>query len=662
MTSACRDFFSLKKVNLLVTVLVAVILSITLFYTYTVAKNYFKTQDIERIKGDVLELGQTLASSMQRADVDSALRIMNKRMTTHKEYETLSIALENKIVVSTDNKMVGGVYEEGLHADDISGCSVREDVVFYSDFSYFKNGKEATFNLIVDLNDEHLLSAEHDVQNLVVTFMLYFILIIVIFLILLYFLNIYPLIKLNRCILNHECKPSDFIIKEHSSIYRNIVEKYNEIAHLNKTLEEKVAQRTKMLSKTNELFKEAQKLTRIGNWEWNIGSNMIVWSDEVFTIFGHKPQEFTPTYDAFMNFVHPDDREFLKDAIEKALRSGKDYAVHHRIVLQDGTQKVVYEKGRMKYDEMHNPLRMLGTVHDITERYKINKELEFQSRLLNSVTDSIFVHDLDGNFIYVNEAAYATRGYTKEELLQMKVQDLEYHDEKSGDEVYEDNLANTKEQLSRKEKAVIEVSHKTKEGKIIPIEITCRFIQDEGKSYLISIARDISILKAMNENLKRMANTDSLTGIYNRHKFEDIYKAEVERVLRYKSPLSMIMVDIDYFKKVNDTYGHDVGDYVLKSMVEIVKKNIRNIDIFVRWGGEEFIILCPETDSLSAALLAEKLRGSIEETTLEKVGNITCSFGVASYVKKESEESFIKRLDSALYRAKDEGRNRVVVI
>jgi len=662
MANACRDFFSLKKVNLLVTVLVAAILSITLFYTYTVAKNYFKTQDIERIKGDVLELGQTLASSMQRADADSALRTLHNRVTTHKEYERLSVAVDNKIVISTDSKMVGGVYEDGLHVDKISGCSVREDIVFYADFSYFKNGKEATFNLIVDLSDEHLLSAEQEVKNLVTTFALYFILIIVIFLILLYFLNIYPLIKLNRCILNHECKPSDFIIKEHSSIYRNIVEKYNEIAQLNKTLEEKVAQRTKMLSKTNELFKEAQKLTRIGNWEWNIGSNMIVWSDEVFNIFGHKPQEFIPTYDAFMNFVHPDDREFLKDTIEKALRNEKDYALHHRIVLQDGTQKVVYEKGRMEYDEMHNPLRMLGTVQDITERYRINKELEFQSRLLNSVTDSIFVHDLDGTIIYVNEAAYATRGYTKEELLQMKVQDIEYQDEKSGDEVYGDNLANTKEQLSRKENAVIEVSHKTKEGKIIPIEITSRFIQDEGKNYLISIARDISRLKAMNENLKRMANTDSLTGIYNRHKFEEIYKTEIERVLRYKSPLSMIMVDIDHFKKVNDTYGHDVGDNVLKSMVEIVNKNIRNIDIFVRWGGEEFIIMCPETDSAKAAVLSEKLRDSIEKTKLDKVGNITCSFGVTSYVKNESEESFIKRLDSALYRAKDEGRNRVVVV
>jgi len=321
MRGKYRDFFSLKKVNLLVTILVAAVLSITVFYTYTVAKNYFKGQDIERIKSDVFELGYTLISSIETAGMDTALHTLYNSLATHKEYETLSIAVDKRIAVSTDKKMVGSVYDDGLHVDKISSCSVREDIVFYSDFSYFKKGEEVKFNLVVDLNDDYLLSAEQDVQNLVITFVLYFILIILAFLIFLYFLNIYPLIKLNSCIEKQECVPSDFIIKEHSSIYRNIVEKYNEIAQLNKTLEEKVDQRTKMLSKTNDLFKEAQKLTRIGNWEWNMGDNSIVWSDEIFTIFGHKPQEFTPTYSAFIDSVHVDDRDFVKNSVDKAIKS-----------------------------------------------------------------------------------------------------------------------------------------------------------------------------------------------------------------------------------------------------------------------------------------------------------------------------------------------------
>lgn len=662
MRSMLRDFMSLKKVNFTVTIFLAVILLGTAFYTYNVAKIHFKQHDIEQIKGDVSELGYTLISAMERDGLGSSLSVLYKSLATHKEYQSLSIAIGKQIVLSTDKNQINRVYENGLHVDDISSCLLREDMVFFSDFSYLDKEKQVVFNLIVDLNDEYLLSAEKSVQAMIAIFAFYFILIMLAFLLFLYFLNIYPLIKLKNCIEKQECLPPNFFIKEHFFLYHSLMEKYNEVTLLNKTLEDKVAQRTKMLSKTNELFKEAQKLTRIGNWEWNIGDNSIAWSDEVFIIFGYEPQEFTPTYYAIIKSVHADDRDFVKDSLDKAIKSGINYAINHRIVLPDGTQKVVYAKGRVEYDEMQHPVRMVGTVQDITERYKINKELEFQSKLLNSVTDSIFVHDLDGNFIYANEAAYKTRGYTREELIDMRVQDLDYHDEKSGDEVYKENIKIAKEQLSKKENAVIEVLHKTKEGKVIPIEITCRLIQEEDKKYIISIARDISTLKAMNANLKKMATTDNLTGIYNRHKFEEMFEIEIDRVLRYETSLTLIMFDIDHFKMVNDTFGHDVGDYVIKNIVDVVKKKIRNIDIFVRWGGEEFIIICPQTDSSSAVALAQKLRGAIEKTPLDKVGKITCSFGVTSYVKKESKNSFIKRLDSTLYKAKDEGRNTVVAV
>ncbi|MDD3443581.1 MAG: sensor domain-containing diguanylate cyclase, partial [Sulfurimonas denitrificans] len=296
------------------------------------------------------------------------------------------------------------------------------------------------------------------------------------------------------------------------------------------------------------------------------------------------------------------------------------------------------------------------------QRYKTSKELEFQSKLLNSVTESIFVHDLDGNFIYLNEASYITRGYTKDEMLGMKVQELDYSDEKNSAEIYEENLANLQEQLSKKEKAVLEVRHRTKDSKILPIEITCKLIKEKDKSYIISIARDISELKAMNKTLEKMANTDNLTGIYNRRKFEEIIKIEMERSARYNSNLSLIMIDIDHFKRINDTYGHDEGDNVIRKTVEIVSKNIRHLDVFVRWGGEEFIVLCPQTESKNASILAEKLRVAIESVNYETLGKITCSFGVTSYIKDEDKSSFIKRLDTALYSAKDEGRNRVVAL
>lgn len=591
--------------------------------------------------------------------MDALEPILKRSVELHQEYEALYITVDEKIVVSTTQN---ATVKNSLYVNDTDIAKVKEDVSFYANLNYLDKAKDINFKLIVDLNDKYLLQSEKNVQFLVVKFMLYFIFVVVFFLIVLYFLNIYPLMKLSSNIRNKKQYKIDFFIKEHSFLYNYFIEKYNEVIYLNKTLEEKVADRTALLLKTNNLLKEAQHLSRIGSWERGVDDDLLIWSDEMFEIFELELKSIAPTYKNFMNYVHYEDREELNNTIQNAIKNKSDYSLTYRVLIRGNLQKVIYEKGKLEYDDIGNVKRLIGTAQDITQRYKTSKELEFQAKLLNSVTDSIFVHDLDGNFIYVNEAAYTTRGYTKEEMLQMRVEDLDYHDEKSGSDIYEENMINVKEQLSKQQKAVVEVSHKVKDGKTIPIEITCKLIKDKGKGYIISIARDISELKIMNENLHKMAITDNLTGIYNRHKFEEIIKIEMERSYRFDSPLSLIMVDIDHFKRVNDTYGHDEGDNVIKNIVDIVSENIRHLDIFVRWGGEEFIVLCPQTESNGAAVLAEKLRGAVESKKIDVVGHITCSFGVTSYIKDEAKSAFIKRLDGALYRAKDEGRNRVIAI
>ena len=119
------------------------------------------------------------------------------------------------------------------------------------------------------------------------------------------------------------------------------------------------------------------------------------------------------------------------------------------------------------------------------------------------------------------------------------------------------------------------------------------------------------------------------------------------------------MFDIDHFKKVNDTYGHAVGDYVLKTLSQIAKKNIREIDYLIRWGGEEFIVIALDTKLRGAEVLAEKIRKAIEDYNFEKVGRVTVSFGVTQFTQDDTEDSFMKRADDALYQAKEKGRNRV---
>ncbi len=158
---------------------------------------------------------------------------------------------------------------------------------------------------------------------------------------------------------------------------------------------------------------------------------------------------------------------------------------------------------------------------------------------------------------------------------------------------------------------------------------------------------------------RELAETDPLTGILNRRKFYSRMEAEIERSHRYGRPLSLLMLDIDFFKKINDTYGHATGDRVLQTLVSIVRRHIRKMDVFARYGGEEFVVLCPETNIWNATILAERLRSSVEEAGFGQAGTITVSFGAAQLKEKESGDDLIRRADDALYDAKQRGRNRV---
>jgi diguanylate cyclase (GGDEF)-like protein len=168
--------------------------------------------------------------------------------------------------------------------------------------------------------------------------------------------------------------------------------------------------------------------------------------------------------------------------------------------------------------------------------------------------------------------------------------------------------------------------------------------------------------KHSEEEIKLLATTDSLTGIANRREFTHQLEKEIERTKRYGTPLSLVMYDIDYFKRVNDTYGHDAGDFVLQALTAEVKSNIRAVDIVARWGGEEFMILMPQSDGAAAGGAAEKLRQKIALHPFEQVGSLTVSFGVTAFAPQDDTNAFLKRADDALYQAKENGRNRVEIL
>lgn len=161
------------------------------------------------------------------------------------------------------------------------------------------------------------------------------------------------------------------------------------------------------------------------------------------------------------------------------------------------------------------------------------------------------------------------------------------------------------------------------------------------------------------QGLLKMATTDTLTGIGNRRLFEEVFHAHQNMAERYDVTLFLLLFDIDNFKSINDTFGHNVGDSVLKELASLVNHSIRKSDVFARWGGEEFAILVRYSDPMSVIKVAEQIRKRIDEHSFESIVHVTCSFGLASIHPNESLETVFGRADDALYRAKADGKNVV---
>ncbi|WP_245600569.1 diguanylate cyclase [Sulfurospirillum arcachonense] len=222
------------------------------------------------------------------------------------------------------------------------------------------------------------------------------------------------------------------------------------------------------------------------------------------------------------------------------------------------------------------------------------------------------------------------------------------------------NLENLTRNLDSMDKLQRVVQIQNQKGNIHTLSIKIDKLQKNSDLYII-ILSDITKLQNKVAKFEKKANIDSLTQVYTRQKFDTIYQSEFLRSIRYFNPLTLLIIDIDNFKKVNDTYGHDVGDAVLKEFAKIIFSNVREFDVFARWGGEEFILLLPQTNINSGYKLAEKLRNIIMTSHFDTIDTLTCSIGISTLLKGDKSEYVIKRADNALYKAKNTSRNRTII-
>ncbi|MDP3466606.1 MAG: diguanylate cyclase [Sulfuricurvum sp.] len=296
-----------------------------------------------------------------------------------------------------------------------------------------------------------------------------------------------------------------------------------------------------------------------------------------------------------------------------------------------------------------------GMIIDMRELKKSREEIDKLSKVIEQIDDAVVITNKYGTITYVNEAFSRHTGYTREYVLGKTPRMLksDKHDEAFYRELWQTIL--------RGEVFRGTIINTKQNGDLFYENKTITPLKDDKNNIVgfVSSGKDVTQERLLQQEIEKIATIDKLTGLYNRHKFEKLFVLEAERSHRFLLPLSMILIDIDHFKLVNDTYGHDIGDEVLKHLVKTIQGNIRKIDIFARWGGEEFLILCPGTDLKHTRRLAEKLRLAVDHASFPEIGHVTISLGMSRFEQDDTFSELFKRADQGLYYAKEHGRNQV---
>jgi diguanylate cyclase (GGDEF)-like protein/PAS domain S-box-containing protein len=366
----------------------------------------------------------------------------------------------------------------------------------------------------------------------------------------------------------------------------------------------------------------------------------------------HKPQFANKKFLTLHKFSLKALRELQNSPIDKDAIDKKEYVLTQK-------SKNFYFKVELSDVSTKDKTLYLISLFDISKSKKLFDDIVLKKKIFVQLSEYLpeGIVLFEQSIIYSNKMFEKLIGYSSKELQSKKFEEL----------VDASDLENFNENLYKMEsqhKAYRELELKliTKNKKEIWVRLKASFIINNNKKLCLSIVTDIYHERLEISNLTRLAYYDTLTGIYNRRKFDDLMLSEFKRSKRYKRDLCGLFLDIDHFKKVNDTYGHDVGDIVLQELAKSIQTHVRETDIFARWGGEEFIILLPETNKEEAFILAENIRNEVGNFNFTKAGHITISIGITQLKDQEQQKSFIKRLDKAMYKAKQEGRNRSVAL
>jgi diguanylate cyclase (GGDEF)-like protein/PAS domain S-box-containing protein len=291
----------------------------------------------------------------------------------------------------------------------------------------------------------------------------------------------------------------------------------------------------------------------------------------------------------------------------------------------------------------------------------IESEEKYRS-IVETAKDAILSIDEDWKILMANPAVEEVLGYHAEELVGMDIRLLlppRFAENWNIIQTY------TSPKATASETGFVELSAVRKSGGEIPVQVSLSESRAHARKSFTAILRDISERKAYEEELRIFSITDSLTGLYNRRHFYSLAQKELERAVRKKVTFCVLLIDIDHFKKYNDAYGHQGGDLILKEIADLMRNTFRLMDSCFRFGGEEFLVLLPETDEAGARIASERFRSllagkeihiAISDTPVKA----TASIGIAEYREGCTVDDMVRFADLSMYAAKNAGRNRIV--
>jgi diguanylate cyclase (GGDEF)-like protein/PAS domain S-box-containing protein len=410
-----------------------------------------------------------------------------------------------------------------------------------------------------------------------------------------------------------------------------------------------------------------QRLAHLGTWEYDIISEKIFWSDEMFRLYGYEPSEVTPVTETAVSRTHPDDQPLLDLWFQQmATAPGQEQELDMRVVLPYGTVRPIRQRGMCVVSETGEPLRLIGTAQDWTSETRSRRTETLLAQIVTSVSDAIYTIDTELRVLTWNPGAEKLYGYRADEIVGHSMEIL-YPD--THGRVWQDGLARrTRLFDGDTDFEEYDTVRRHKDGRLIEVAFRTTPLRDQtGRVFgAVGSGRDVTERRRIEAQLAHYANHDVITGLFNRPRFEEELTAAGLRAEREGHAGAVLMIDLDNFRYINETHGHNTGDELVASLAGALPRHLRDTDVLARFGGDEFAVLLSPCTEQSARELADQLLRAVREHALEVEGTqlrISASIGVVTFSGSATNSAeLLADVDRAMYQSKEAGRDRVTVV